>query len=96
VPTALLIALPLGVGFLAFAGVCVFAAPRMPAALRIIGALAFVPVALFSLFGFAASFEPGEFHVVWRVGYALAFLGSLASIGRLLLARWTDNKHDAV
>jgi hypothetical protein len=86
-PTELLIALPIGIGFLVFAGVCMFMAPHLHMTLRIVGAFAFVAVALFSMYGFAAAMEPGDFHKFWRIGYALTFLGSLASIGRLLFAR---------
>ncbi len=41
----------------------------------------------FCLFGFAASFEPGRYHWVWRIGYALTALGCLASILRLYWPR---------
>lgn len=86
-PTALLIALPVALGFIVFACACAWMAPKMHMALRVAGALMFVPVALFCLYGFAASMEPGDFHIVWRIGYVLMLLGSLAAMGRLAFAR---------
>lgn len=35
-------------------------------------------VASFCIFGFLASFEPGDRHLAWRFGYAVVGLGALA------------------
>jgi hypothetical protein len=40
-------------------------------------AVLLLPVASFCLFGFLASFEPGDRHLAWRFGYGLVGIGSL-------------------
>jgi hypothetical protein len=41
----------------------------------------------FLLFGFAASFEPGEYHWVWRIAYAILIIGCVATVIRLCWPR---------
>ena len=86
-PNLLFIPLIFGFTILVAASVCVVMARRLNTAIRIVAALAFAPVALFCMFGFAASMEPGDNHVVWRVVYLVVFLACLLAIGRLVLAK---------
>jgi hypothetical protein len=51
---------------------------------RIMGALAFLAIALFCGFGFLASFEPGN-GWLWKAGYAA--LGCLCLAGAAILLR---------
>jgi hypothetical protein len=44
--------------------------------------LLLVPIP-FLLFGFAASFEPGKHHWVWRTAYAISIIGCFATVIRL-------------
>ena len=39
--------------------------------------LLMLPIGLFSVFGFMATFEPVENQLIWRSFYAALFLGSL-------------------
>lgn len=71
---------------------CVIVAQRLQPAVRTVAALVFAPVALFCMYGFAASMEPGDYHIVWRVAYAIIFLACLSAIGRLVLARQPKKK----
>lgn len=44
---------------------------------RVLAALAGVALALFSVYGFICTFEPGEGALAWRIGYSgLFFLGA--------------------
>ena len=36
--------------------------------------------------------EPGDYHIVWRVGYAVVFLACLFAIGWLVLAKRVNEK----
>ncbi len=54
---------------------------------RVILSLLLLMPLLFSLFGFAASFEPGERNWVWRIGYAILIIGCLATAIRLCWPR---------
>ena len=86
-PTPFMFLLLIGFAIVIAASVCVVMARRLHTAIRIVAALAFAPVALFCMFGFAASMEPGDNHVVWRVVYLVVFLACLLAIGRLVLAK---------
>lgn len=88
-PVELLVALLIGFVLVTALTTIVVMASRLGVVIRIIAGLAIMPLAGFCLFGFAASFEPGDFHVVWRVIYAVVFLVCLAALGRLVFAkRW--------
>ena len=52
--------------------------PRWGRVILVLLLLAPIP---FSLFGFAASFEPGEYHWVWRIAYAMIIGSSEESVG---------------
>jgi hypothetical protein len=86
-PTELLIAVIIASAILLAAGTSIVMVARLGLAIRIVAALAFVPLALISAWGFAAAMEPGDFHVVWRVLYAAVFVACLGAIGRLAFAR---------
>jgi len=48
---------------------------------RVLAALAGVALALFSIYGFICTFEPGEGALAWRIGYSgLFFLGALLAM----------------
>ncbi|MCH7751942.1 MAG: hypothetical protein IH898_07295 [Planctomycetes bacterium] len=83
----LLVVLSIGLVIVVAATAVVVMASRLGTLIRIIAALAFVPLACFCLFGFAASFEPGDYHVIWRVLYAVVFLACIAALGRLVLVK---------
>jgi hypothetical protein len=94
-PTTLIVTLIVGILLAIAASVCVVMAPRLPMAIRIVAGFLFVLLGLFCVFGFAAAMEPGDYHVVWRVGYAVLFLACLLAIGRLALAKnttWSSNQ----
>lgn len=56
--------------------------------IRIIYALLLVCVAVFSAFGFMATFEPSDFDVViWRIGYAAVGVGAIVAAVWLLVPR---------
>jgi len=62
--------------------------PRWGRVLLVMMLLAPLP---FTLFGFAASFEPGAGNSVWRIVYATVFLGCIATIIRLCRPRRNDS-----
>lgn len=83
--------------FLAIAAAAITAAvkaPRISMPLRIVAALVFAPVALFSIYGFMASMEPGESNLPWRVLYPIVFLASASAMGRLLLVKSVLSRSD--
>ena len=86
-PRELLFGLPIGLIIVISAFAAVVAAPRLGVPIRILALLLLLPVACFCVFGFAASFEPGDFHVVWRVLYAVVFLACLAGSARLVFVK---------
>ena len=86
-PATLTVALLVGVIVFIAATTCIVMAPRLPSGLWIVATLVFAPLALFSIFGFAASFEPGDYHVVWRAGYVVTFFACLLALGGLALRR---------
>ncbi len=88
-PTPLIVALIIGCSIVILAGRCIVGARRAGAAKRIFAAVTFAPIALFCLWGFAAAMEPGDFHIVWRVLYAVVFLACLSAIVWLMLAKPT-------
>lgn len=51
--------------------------------LRILFATILLMLAAFSLFGFLASFEPSDDAIVFRVGYAIIGISSLAGVANL-------------
>jgi hypothetical protein len=53
---------------------------------RILGALALLAIVLFCVFGFLASFEPGN-GVQWKIGYGVLGSGCLTAAVALLLRR---------
>ena len=50
----------------------------------------------FSVFGFAATFEPGEYHWIWRIAYAGVFIGCLGGIIRACWPRQSKRIQRAV
>ncbi len=54
---------------------------------RVLLVVMLLPLLPFSLFGFAASFEPGAYNWVWRIVYAIVFPGCIAAIIRLCRPR---------
>ena len=86
-PTPLIVALIIGFAIIAFAIRCVIGTRQSNPAKRILAAVIFVPIALFCLWGFAAAMEPGDYHIVWRVGYGVVFLMCLFTIGCLVFAK---------
>ena len=69
-------------------------APRVNKPIRIVAALVFCPVALFSIYGFMASMEPGESNIPWRVLYPIVFLATASAIGRLVFPKSARGKED--
>ena len=61
---------------------------------RVIAVLLLLAPIPFSLFGFAASFEPGAYHWVWRISYAIVLLGCVAAIIRLCWPRSSGVSED--
>lgn len=86
-PPELLIALLIAVIVISGAIAAVAAAPRLRWPARILALLLFLPVTLFSVFGFVASFEPGDYHIIWRILYATVFISCVAGAGRIVTAR---------
>ena len=86
-PNELLVGLLIGLGIVVAAIVAVVVASRLGTLIRIIAALPFAFLACFCLFGFAASFEPGDYHIIWRVLYAVVFLACMLALGRLALVK---------
>jgi len=86
-PRELLFGLPIALILVIAVGATIVAAPRLGPLIRILALMLLLPVAFFCAFGFAASFEPGDFHVVWRVLYAVVFLASLAGAARLAFVK---------
>lgn len=93
-PKELLIALPIALFVIVAAIRAVVIAPRLGMASRIVAALVFAPVALFCVYGFVASMEPGDHHVIWRVAYVAVILACLSAIGRLVFAKLQHWKVD--
>ena len=58
----------------------------MPLAVRIVLVLALVGIAVFCLFGFLTTLEPGDF-ILWRIGYGVIGVASLAWAARIALTR---------
>lgn len=86
-PIELLIVLPGVLLLIAALIATVVMATRLGPFVRLLAVLLLVPLACFSAFGFMASFEPGDFHLAWRVAYAVVFLACLIGALQLLLAR---------
>jgi hypothetical protein len=56
---------------------------------RILGSLALLGIALFCVFGFLASFEPGN-GILWKIVYGALGCGSLLGAVALLRAKGQD------
>ena len=76
----------LGSGFLALIAVSCGSSPLAPAA-RILLALTCIALALFCVYGFLASFEPGPNAHWFKVGYATGFIVLLVLAGWALMTR---------
>ena len=85
-PTELIVPLVIGLIIVLSACACAVKAPRLPMPIRIVSVVVLIPVGLFCAFGFAAASEPGDYHHVWQIGYAIVFLACVSAIGRLALA----------
>ena len=90
-PTAQLIPLLVFLLIAAAAIVAAVKAPRLQKPLRIVAAIVFCPIALFSIYGFMSSMESGESNVLWRILYPVVFLACSAAIGRLLIVKRAES-----
>lgn len=86
-PKSLIVPLAIAVILLVATIACVIIAPRLPKAIRVVASLVLVLLGLFGAYGVVASGEPGDYHVVWQVGYAVLFLACLAAMVRLVVVR---------
>ena len=77
-----------------FAVLCAVLAPRLPVPIRLLAACLLLPVLLFSVFGFLASFEPGDGQWKWTAAYVFVFLGCSFAIARLVFIR-RPSAHDS-
>lgn len=91
-PTASILPLLMGVVLIIAAVACAVLAPRLPTVMRIAAAIIFLPLALFCVYGFAAAMEPGDDHIVWRIGYPVLFAACLTAIGRLVLTKGAPHR----
>lgn len=66
---------------------CTILAPRLTILVRLLSVFFLIPVSLFFLFGFLASFEPGDNHIYFKVTYLFLFISSLLAIGRLIFIK---------
>ena len=74
-------------GALVLGAVFAFQKRPLSGAVRIVFVLLLLAPIPFCLFGFAASFEPGPNHWVWRIAYATIIVGCLGTILRLCWPR---------
>ncbi len=88
-PTSLIVALIVGMAIVTSAVISMIATRRSNATTRRFVAVFFAPIALFCLYGFVAAGEPGDYHIVWRVGYGFVFISCLFTIGWLLFAKYS-------
>ncbi len=93
-PTELIVPFIIGLFIALSACACAVKAPRLPMPIRIVSAALFVLLGIFCVFGFAAAREPGDYHVVWQIGYAIIFLACLPAVGRLVLAAKPNKVRD--
>lgn len=82
-----IIPLLIGLVILGAAIGCALSAPRLHLVVRILVALIFAFLGMCCLWGFAAAMEPGDGHLVWRVGYVVLLVACLVAMGRLILAK---------
>lgn len=52
--------------------------------MRVLLALFLLAFTAFCSFGFLATYEPGDGHLTWRIGYGVAVIASLYGVARLL------------
>ncbi len=52
--------------------------------MRVLLALFLLAFTAFCSFGFLATYEPGDGHLTWRIGYGIAIMASLCGVARLL------------
>ena len=52
--------------------------------MRVLLALFLLAFTAFCSFGFLATYEPGDGHLTWRIGYGIAIIASLYGVVRLL------------
>lgn len=71
---------------------CAFWARSLSRVMRVAAGMVLAAVALFCVYGFVAAMEPGEGHIVWRVGYTFVFLTCLLAIVWLGLAQRVGDK----
>ena len=91
-PNELFIVLPVGLAILVAAFCAALTAPRLGVAVRALAALVFAPLALFCVYGFAASMEPGDYHFIWRMVYPALFLACSSAVMRLVFAKSQHSK----
>ena len=87
----LLIGLAICLIIIATALTAIVAAPRLGVVARILALCLLLPIACFCVFGFAASFEPGESHLKWRILYTVIFIVCLAGAVRLVIAKGNNS-----
>ena len=92
--TPLLVVSLIGLLIIAAAVRCWILAPHLSLIRRLVSAIPFVVLGLFSVYGFAAAMEPGDGHMYWRVLYASVFLACVLAIARLVLAKSLSSKID--
>jgi hypothetical protein len=86
-PTTWILPLLIGVVLMIAAVACTVMAPRLATVIRLAAAIVFLPLALFCVYGFVAAAEPGNYHIVWRIGYPVLFVACLAAVGRLVFTK---------
>jgi|ETNmetMinimDraft_18_1059904.scaffolds.fasta_scaffold99237_1 hypothetical protein len=52
--------------------------------MRVLLSLSLFAFTAFCSFGFLATYEPGDGHLTWRIGYGVAVIASLYGVARLL------------
>jgi len=58
--------------------------------MRVLLALFLLAFTAFCSFGFLATYEPGDGHLTWRIGYGIAIMASLYGVLRLLRGGSTE------
>lgn len=93
--TGSIVMLVVGLAVIAWAWRCIASARSLHPGTRVVAACTFIPIALACMWGFAAAMEPGDYHVVWRVGYAVVFVISVFTAGWLVLIKRAPEFDDA-
>ena len=65
---------------------CLLRAPHLSISARCMAVVAFLPLNLICLFGYTASTEFSDRHVIWDLSYAFIFVSCLLAVARLIFA----------